>query len=80
MKFRVTFKTPDVLDSALSDAWSEAHCEDHEYRDAGCSACIDASEESRHQVKELAEKFIEYGEYVTIEFDTETQTSTVVPK
>lgn len=57
MRFKATFKTPDVLDYAL------------EYLEG----------EELAEAKELAEKYVQYGEYVTIEFDTETQTATVVP-
>jgi len=57
MRFKATFKTPDVLDYAL------------EYFEG----------EDRETAKELAEKYIEYGEYITIVFDTETQTATVLP-
>lgn len=37
------------------------------------------SYEEKVEAKEAAEKFIEYGEYVRIEFDTETKTATVLP-
>jgi hypothetical protein len=31
------------------------------------------------EIKKLTSKFIEYGEYITIEIDTETQEAKVVP-
>ncbi len=36
-------------------------------------------DESREEAKEVAKQFIEYGEYITVEFDTEAKTATVVP-
>lgn len=42
-------------------------------------AIEDLSEDEQEEAKETARKFIEYGEYAVIEFDTETQTATVVP-
>lgn len=33
----------------------------------------------QREMKELASKFIEYGEYLRVEFDSETGTATVVP-
>ncbi len=35
--------------------------------------------EHKDEIKETARKFVTYGEYITVEFDTETQTATVVP-
>lgn len=57
MKFRLTFKMPDVLDQL-----KEIPCDAGEYRKAA----------------KLAEKFVEWGEYVTIELDTAAKTATVV--
>lgn len=56
MTFRLTFKTPDVVDQLC------------EYMDV--SELSDAVEFTR--------KFIKYGEYITIEFDTEKGTAVVV--
>ena len=36
-------------------------------------------EDSQEEVKELAKKFIEFGEYLTIELDTENSTARVIP-
>ena len=63
MKLKVTFKSPDALDCALTDArYNGATMED-----------LDA-------VTQLTSRFLQYGEYVTIEFDTESGTATVLPK
>lgn len=47
--------------------------------DAVDYAIEDLSEEEQEEAKETARKFVEYGEYITVKFDTETQTATVVP-
>lgn len=63
MKLKVTFKSPDALDCALTDAlYNGATMED-----------LDA-------VTQLTSRFLQYGEYVTIEFDAESGTATVLPK
>ena len=66
MKFQLTFKTPYVTDAI--DDMADADHNDGEER-----------ENLVETAKELARKFVEYDEYIRIEFDTETQTATVVP-
>jgi hypothetical protein len=66
MKFTLTFKTPyatDAIDNQL----------DAEHNDGERREALKAS------MTHLAHKFVKYDEYVTIEFDTETQTATVLP-
>ena len=40
---------------------------------------LEENTDSAEQIQEIADKFIEYGEYITIEFDTDKQSATVVP-
>lgn len=68
MKFRVTFKTPDAVDYAMQNALRYDNSLDDE-----------AAVELIHAMEDVAEKFVQWGECITIEFDTETQTATVVP-
>ena len=42
-------------------------------------ALDDLSDDDTYDVKQQLKKFIQYGECVTIEFDTEAGTATVVP-
>jgi len=80
MKIRLSFKTPDVTDAV--EEYVVKHCEVHDEYDHDCDACIDRKHEAKYEVRELKDKlgkFIEYDEYVRIEFDTETQTATVLP-
>ena len=62
MKLRITFKTPDALDYALSSLHS-----DYE----------NVTEEEQKRIRIQLEKWISYGENVTIEFDTKNNTATV---
>jgi hypothetical protein len=74
MKFRVSFKTPDVLADALARVAYDPDCD--------CVDCDRLEEQAaydRASVEEIACKFIKYGEVITIEFDTEQGTATVVP-
>lgn len=79
MKFQVTFKTPDVLDPVL-EGHMDTHCDEHEEHDPDCDACAELEERGCMDmaiIKSCANKFIQYGEYVTIEFDTDSGTATV---
>lgn len=82
MKFRVSFKTPDVLDSVIEEQ-TDTHCENHfDGHDLNCNDCILLEEKACANVeliKGCAEQFIKYNEYITIEFDTEKDTATVIP-
>jgi hypothetical protein len=74
MKFRITLKDPDGVHNSL----------DEESADSVQSMDLDEEEKEaikamrREKMSEFAGKWLEYGEYVTIEFDTEAGTATVV--
>jgi hypothetical protein len=79
MKFQVSFKTPYVLKHALEQASydPDAQC------DCGgsCVDCDRLSEIANNEAAAIigvASKFIQYDECITIEFDTEAGTATVV--
>jgi hypothetical protein len=42
-------------------------------------ATEDMNENDRYLAHKVAEKYMEYGEYITVEFDTETESATVIP-
>lgn len=85
MKFRLTFKTPDVLDQVLSkymDTPNEHFPCSHEDFDGNCDRCNEVEEEcltNIDTIQKAAEKFIRYGECITIEFDSEMGTATIIP-
>ena len=76
MKFKVQMKDPDTLGDAIHDAVEDA-----------VKTIPDLAEEERDAVQEkrqeaignLCAKWFEYGEYLTVEIDTEAQTCVVVP-
>ena len=70
MKIRLHFKTPDVVDTAIEQVMSE--CEEGAKSDMSgfdLMAKIDVA----------CNKFVKYGELVTIEIDTKTKTAIVIP-
>lgn len=76
MKFSVTFKDPDGPFECIQDAAKEwaATLEglDDDEREQ-------MSEARQRKLSEFAGKWLDYGEYVTIEFDTDANTATIVP-
>lgn len=77
MKLRIFFKTPDAVRDAIEDNLTDCLPE-------GMDPDSDEAWELRSKTKESLEaltgKYIRYGECVTLEFDTETETVTVVAK
>lgn len=64
MKFTLMFKTPDVLDQIVGQInYPQFPDFNQEVADA----------------QELAKKFVEYGEYIRVEFDMATETAKVIP-
>jgi predicted ATP-dependent Lon-type protease len=76
MKFRVTLKDPDAFYEAIREAIKESLAATHPLADAEREAI---RELRRDSVSASIERWVEYGEYVTIEFDIEAMTATVVP-
>ena len=74
MKFQVTFKDPDSLYDAINDAL------DNEEFNGLAEDELNAVKEIRRQsIAEDCQKWFEWGEYLTVEIDTEEETCTVVP-
>ena len=75
MKVKVFIKCPDVLQDAVEESV------DDELKNSGLA------EDEQEAVRELriekaldvANTWWEYGEYITVEFDTEARTARVVP-
>ena len=69
MKFSVYFKTPDTQQEALEDLRDDlTHLDNRE-----------AIDEQAYRANALMSKFIRHGEYVRIQFDTNTGTAIVMP-
>lgn len=73
MKFQVSFKTPDTVEYTINGILIDAKYPNNVDR-------TNAIAELRDQLYAIADKYISYGECITIEFDTETQTAIVVEK
>jgi len=65
MKISITFKTPDVVSNTAYYEHREEFADD------------DAYEEHVAEIQEALAPWIEYGERVTIDFDTDASTATV---
>lgn len=75
MKFKVHMKDPDTLGDAIDEAVAISVAiisEDADEREA-------VAEKRREKVRDLCAKWFEYGEYLTVEIDTEAETCTVIP-
>ena len=62
MKITISFKTPDAVDNAI----------DEEYPDT------EENEDSRRELREFFQRYVKWGECVSIEFDTEAGTARVL--
>jgi hypothetical protein len=76
MKLKVNFKTPDALSHAIMRELFYDVEDISELTTDGAEALQDHMKDT---MKEL-EKWVEFGECVTIEFDTDKGTATVVPR
>jgi len=74
MKVKVFIKDTDVLQDAVSDAVYE-DLESHLPEDERELL----AEKRIQKTLDIASKWWEYGEYITVEFDTERETIRVVP-
>lgn len=75
MKIQVTFKDPDVASDAISDAFKDLVIE-------GLTDPEEAALVREHRELEartfIFGTYMRYQEYITVEFDTEAKTATVV--
>lgn len=75
MKFKITFKRPDVVQEAIEEA-----VENTEFGALLTEDEIEAVKAKRiESIGELCSKWFQYGEYVTLEVDTAEESIRVVP-
>ena len=75
MKIKMQLKDPDGVYESIREAAEKQVSEMTGLRESEKESII----ENRHEeISEQLEKWIEWGEYITIEFDTETATATVL--
>lgn len=74
MKITITFKDPDQVYEGITEAleetdWSGMHEDEVEI----------LKEKRRERYQEICSEWFKWGEYITLEVDTETKTIRVVP-
>lgn len=77
MKFRVNFKTPDAVEYAIAGQLIHAIPPESTGENEGI---WDARHTLKDKLHAVTDKYVSYGECVTIEFDSETGSATVVEK
>lgn len=77
MKFKVTMKDPDTLGDAIDEAVRADIAKIEGITDEDREAIFDGRREA---VSNITSKWFEYGEYLTVEIDTDAQTATVCPR
>ena len=75
MKILITLKDPDGFSDCVQDAVKESLAEMYESDPDEADACYELRTE---KVWDQLNRFVMYQEYVTIEFDTDTGTATVL--
>lgn len=79
MRFRVTLKSPDACRDSIEDRieqYKQELREDHGYTDE--ETIEEMADAMDHELQAEAEKWFGYGEYLTVELDTEAHTCKVV--
>lgn len=76
MIFTITFKDPDGVSNDIDDAVKERLKKLEGEPETVLEAAREAYSE---ELRNFTSEWLSYGEYVTIEFDTEKGTATVVP-
>jgi len=76
MKFQITFKDPDGVDNGIKK-YTKALFENLPLTEEEKEDCSYKREES---ISKALEKWINYGEYITIEFDLIAKTAKVVDR
>lgn len=76
MRFQVYIKDPDVFDEEIKEAVDKELSASNLPKDEQ-----EAIKPIRlHKLYNFIDKWVEYGEYITVEFDTEANTAIVVPR
>lgn len=75
MKFKVTMKNPDALGEAINDAVTAELAKMPGLHDDEAEELADTR---RRKVSEMCGKWFQYGEYLTVEIDTEAGTCVVL--
>lgn len=75
MKFIVTFKTPDTVACTIDEI-----VKDHvEFSELDREAAEDEAAILKDQMTEFSDRFVKYGETISVAFDMGEETATVLP-
>jgi len=77
MKIRAKFKDPDTMQDAVDDAVKHLPKPDGVSDEEWEGIRSDRADEAKDAI---ANQFMEYGEYLDVEFDTDAKTATVLPR
>jgi hypothetical protein len=77
MKIRCNFKDPDTMPDAVTDAYARYEKPSGISDEEWASIRQDRAQDVRAAI---ADKWMEYSEYIMVEFDTEAGTARVVPR
>ncbi len=77
MKVRATFKDPDTMPDACQEAAKRLAKPDGVTADEWVEIQESRAEEAQDAI---SDKWMEWSEYITVEFDTDAGTATVIPK
>lgn len=80
MKFQVTLKDPDTLIDAITAAVKSHLRKSIDLDLLNQNAADAAAEVYEAQIAELCGRWFKYGEYLTVEIDTDAKTCVVVPE
>lgn len=76
MKFQITMKDPDTL----HDACDRAAKDDVAKLGLAADEAEMLVKKRAEKLRDFAGRWMEFGEYITVEFDTEAGTAVVVPR
>ena len=76
MKIQVTLKDPDTMHDAVDDAVNELERPDAISPAEWVGVCEDRAEKAKAAI---TKRWMRYGEYLTVEFDLDDGTATVLP-
>lgn len=79
MKIRLTFKTLDVIENMINEYFNNIYSEEEEYDEFHEESFFEERENQISLIEDICSKYIKYGEYCTIEIDTETQEARIIP-
>lgn len=75
MKFRITMKDPDGAYECIQEEAEKSLASIEGLNDDERESLLDKRVE---MLRETSDRFMSYGEYLTVEFDTESKTATVI--